>query len=99
MASEPHRRRSRTPRVGVISLLLGGDPYERAVVGGVVDAVAARGGSVLCFAIAGVESDLDAFIGSENADALVVLSGPLTHALGKGALEAFCARRAPTPMV
>jgi DNA-binding LacI/PurR family transcriptional regulator/signal transduction histidine kinase len=83
----------------VVSLRVGGDPYERAVVGGIVDAAAARGASVTCFAVAGVEHDFDAFIGNENADAFVLLSGPLTHALGKGALEAFCAKRAPTPVV
>src|SRR5262249_43672514 len=69
------------------------------VVGGIVDAAAARGASVTCFAVAGVESDFDSFIGTENADAFVMLSGPLTHALGKGALEGFCAKRASCPMV
>src|SRR5215468_3714809 len=93
------RRRSRTPRVGIVSLRLGGDPYERAVVGGIVDAAAARGASVTCFAVAGVQGDFDSFIGTDSADAFVLLGGPLAHALGKGALEAFCAKRAPTPVV
>jgi DNA-binding LacI/PurR family transcriptional regulator/signal transduction histidine kinase len=83
----------------VVSLWLGGDPYERAVVGGIVDAAAARGASVTCFAVAGVQGDFDSFIGTDSADALVLLAGPLAHALGKGALEAFCAKRAPSPIV
>src|SRR5207302_7616215 len=49
--------------------------------------------------VGGLEKEFDALIGTENADAFVFLSGPLMHAFGREALEGFCARRSPLPMV
>ena len=92
------RSRALTPRIAVVSHRLGSDSYEREVISGIVDAVAARGGSVLCFAIKGVENEFDAFIGTQNVDAVVLLSGPLIQVLGTDALEAFCAKRSHMPV-
>src|SRR5436190_1809057 len=93
------RRRSRTPRVGVVSLLLGGDSYERAVAGGIVDAVNTRGGSATCFAVDGLGKDFGSFVGKDAVDAFVILSGPLMHAFGQEALATFCRERRHVPVV
>jgi DNA-binding LacI/PurR family transcriptional regulator/signal transduction histidine kinase len=99
MADEAARRQSRTPRIGVVSLLLGADSYERAVAGGVVDAVRTRGGSVACFAVEAVGKDFASFVGQGTVDAFVILSGPLMHAFGREALDAFCRRWRHVPLV
>jgi len=91
--------RSSIPRIGVVSLWLSGNPYERDVVIGVVDAVEARGASAVCFAVHGIKDDFDAFIGTESVDGLIVLSASLVQFVGKKALEAFCDKRRSLPIV
>ena len=91
--------RSSIPRIGVVSLWLSGNPYERDVVTGVVDVVEARGASAVCFAVHGIKDDFDAFIGTESVDGLVVLSASLVQFVGKKALDAFCEKRRSLPIV
>jgi DNA-binding LacI/PurR family transcriptional regulator/signal transduction histidine kinase len=91
--------RASIPRIGVVSLWLSGNPYERDVVTGVVDAVEARGGSSVCFAVHGIKNDFDAFIGTESVDGLVVLAASLVQFVGKEELETFCKKRRSLPIV
>ncbi|HMI89666.1 MAG TPA: substrate-binding domain-containing protein [Polyangiaceae bacterium] len=91
--------RSRIPRIGVVSLWLSGNPYERDVVTGVVDAIEAGGASAVCFAVHGIKDDFDTFIGTESVDGFVLLSASLAQFVGKEALEAFCEKRRSLPIV
>jgi DNA-binding LacI/PurR family transcriptional regulator/signal transduction histidine kinase len=91
--------RSRIPRIGVVSLWLSGNPYERDVVTGVVDAIEAGGASAVCFAVHGIKDDFDAFIGAESVDGFVLLSASLVQVVGKQALERFCEKRRSLPVV
>ena len=91
--------RSSIPRIGVVSLWLSGNPYERGVVTGVVDAVQARGASAVCFAVHGIKDDFDTFIGTESVEGLIVLSASLVQFVGKKALERFCEKRHSLPVV
>src|SRR5947209_16895089 len=96
-AARPPVRGAGPYRVGVVSHRLGSDSYEREILAGIVAAVGARGASVLCFGVKGMES-FGELVGSDMVDAWVLLSGPLIHALGSAALEAFCARRRNLPI-
>jgi DNA-binding LacI/PurR family transcriptional regulator/nitrogen-specific signal transduction histidine kinase len=95
----PKGERARAGRIGVVSLFASDDAYERGVIAGIADVVGLRGVSLVCFAIEGVRDEFDEFVGRENVDGLVVLSGSIAQVVGRKAVESFCERRRPLPMV
>ncbi|MET0591459.1 MAG: substrate-binding domain-containing protein, partial [Polyangiaceae bacterium] len=85
-------------RIGVVARGLAADPNSRGVVAGIVETVRARGGSVVCFELDGVDADFDSFVGMGNVDGYVVLAGSLLRVFGSAALEAFAEKRKPMPV-
>jgi DNA-binding LacI/PurR family transcriptional regulator/signal transduction histidine kinase len=99
MLNAPNAAASSAIRIGVVARGLAADPNSRGVVAAVVETVRARGGSVVCFELDGVNDEFDSFVAAGNVDGYIVLSGSLTRVFGRDALEAFCKKRHPAPVV
>ena len=91
-------RASAAIRIGVVARGLAADPNSRGVVAGVVETVRARGGSVVCFELDGVNEAFDDFVSTGNVDGYVILSGSLSRVFGRDALEVFCEKRRHLPL-
>lgn len=82
------------------------EDYQQAVLSGVIDTVARRDCNLVCFAGGGLRSShrfgsernfIYDLAGPHTVDALLVMAGSVSHAVGSDGINEFCARYRPLP--